>query len=128
MSDLSPGDHRGTLISNVINNNSNYITLNNIRHLKRLGHLRLVYLAQLYTLGSYQHRHHLPHIWKLVNISYPLTKQKQLIHFIYRHFFSTLAKTLEKLSTLLYITNNIPHITTQHGYKKNILLPQHYTP
>ena len=58
-------------------------------------------------------------MWKLANIiPIPKPNKDNNIGTSYRpiSLISTLAKTLEK-TLLPYITDNIPHITTQHGYK-----------
>ena len=63
----------------------------------------------------------IPHTWKLANII-PIPKPNTYINIgtSYRpiSLLSVIAKTLEK-TLLLYITNNIPHISTQHGFKSN---------
>ena len=66
----------------------------------------------------------IPHTWKLVNIIPNLKPNKDMnIGTSYTPilFLSVIVKTLEK-PLLPYITNNIPHISTQHGFKSNPLL------
>ena len=61
----------------------------------------------------------IPHVWKLANII-PIPKPNKDINIgtSYRpiSLISVIAKTLEKV-ILPYITQNIPNITTQHGFK-----------
>ena len=63
----------------------------------------------------------IPHTWKLANII-PIPKPNKDMHIgtAYRpiSLLPVIAKTLEK-TLLPYITNNVPHISTQHGFKSN---------
>ena len=76
------------------------------------------------TLNSAINDNKIPQIWKLANII-PITKPNKDINMgtSYRpiSLLSVIAKTLEKV-ILPYITQNIPNIPTQHGFKT-----KHYT-
>ena len=99
------------------NNNSQGPDKRNIRHLKHIGSLGLVFLTSM--LNTALNTNIVSHIWKLANIV-PIPKPNQDIEqgTSYRPIalLSVIAKTLEK-SLLPYITANIPNTPTQYGYK-----------
>ena len=89
----------------------------NIRHLKHIGTLGLVFLTSM--LKTALNTKIIPHIWKLANIITIPKPNKDIDKGIsYRpiSLLSVIAETLEK-SLLLYITANIPNTPTQHGLK-----------
>ena len=89
-----------------------------IGHLKHIGPLELAYLTNMYNTSL--NNNVIPHTWKLANII-PIPKPNKDMN-IQTHLTSLSdSKTLEK-TLLPYITNNIRHISTQHGFKSN-----HYT-
>ena len=102
------------------NNNSHGPDKLNIRHLKHICPLVLVFLTSM--LKTALNTNIIPHIWKLANIV-PIPKPIKGIDkntsYILISLLSVIAKTLEK-NLLPYITANIPNIPntpTQHGYK-----------
>ena len=91
----------------------------NIRHLKHTGPLGLAYRTNMYNISL--NNNIIPHTWKLANIiPIPKPNKDMNIGTSYRpiSLLSVIAITLEK-TLLPYITNNIPHISTQHGFKSN---------
>ena len=100
------------------NNNSTGPDNINIKHLKHLGPIALSHLAHLYTTSL--NTNVIPQIWKLAKIVPILKPSKDAgIGSSYRpiSLLSPIAKTLEKI-ILPHITNNIPNLPHQHGYKK----------
>ena len=92
----------------------------NITHLKHIGPPGLAYITNMYNIRL---NNIIPHTWKLAN-NIPITKpNKDMnmdISYIPISLLSMITKKLE--NTLLpYITNNIPHISTQHSFKSNHL-------
>ena len=91
----------------------------NIRHLKHLGPKGLDYLTKILNLSL--NKNIIPQIWKLAKII-PIPKPNKDPHqgSSYRpiSLLSPTAKLLEKI-ILPYITNNIPSIYHQHGFKTN---------
>ena len=89
----------------------------NIRHLKHLGPKGLDYLTKILNLSL--NKNIIPQIWKLAKII-PIPKPNKDPHLgsSYRpiSLLSPTAKLLEKI-ILPYITNNIPSIYHQHGFK-----------
>ena len=89
----------------------------NIRHLKHLGPKGLDYLTKILNLSL--NKNIIPQIWKLAKII-PIPKPNKDPHqgSSYRpiSLLSPTAKLLEKI-ILPYITNNIPSIYHQHGFK-----------
>ena len=89
----------------------------NIRHLKHLGPKGLDYLTKILSLSL--NKNIIPQIWKLAKII-PIPKPNKDPHqgSSYRpiSLLSPTAKLLEKI-ILPYITNNIPMIYHQHGFK-----------
>ena len=89
----------------------------NIRHLKHLGPKGLDYLTKILNLSL--NKNIIPQIWKLAKII-PIPKPNKDPHqgSSYRpiSLLSPTAKLLEKI-ILPYITNNIPMIYHQHGFK-----------
>ena len=108
------------------NNNSTGPDNISIKHLKHIVKLGLKYLTNIYNAVLNDNK--IPHVWKLANII-PIPKPYKDINIgtSYRPISlqSVIAKTLEKV-ILPYITQNIPNITTQHGFKTNPHT-QHYT-
>ena len=106
-----------TAIKNSKNNNSTGPDNINIKHLKNIGKNGLQYLTNIY--NSAINDNQIPHVWKLANII-PIPKPNKDINIgtSYRpiSLLSVIAKTLEKV-ILPYITQNIPNIPTQHGFK-----------
>ena len=106
-----------TAIKNSKNNNSTGPDNINIKHLKNIGKNGLQYLTDIYNAAINDNK--IPHVWKLANII-PIPKPNKDINIgtSYRpiSLLSVIAKTLEKV-ILPYITQNIPNITTQHGFK-----------
>ena len=104
-------------IKNSKNNNSTGPDNINIKHLKNIGKHGLQYLTNIYNAAINDNK--IPHVWKLANII-PIPKPNKDINIVtsYRpiSLLSVIAKTLEKV-ILPYITQNIPNITTQHGFK-----------
>ena len=108
-----------TLTTTSKNNNSTGPDKVNIRHLKHIGPLGLAYLTNMYNTSL--NNNIIPHAWKLANIiPIPKPNKDMNIGTSYRpiSLLSVIAKTLEK-SLLPYTTNNIPHISAQHGFKCN---------
>ena len=89
----------------------------NIRHLKHLGPKGLDYLTKILSISL--NKNIIPQIWKLAKII-PIPKPNKDPHqgSSYRpiSLLSTTAKLLEKI-ILPYITNNIPTIYHQRGFK-----------
>ena len=106
-----------TAIKNSKNNNSTGPDNINIKHLKNIGKNGLQYLTNIYNAAINDNK--IPHVWKLANII-PIPKPNKDINIgtSYRpiSLLSVIAKTLEKV-ILPYITQTIPNITTQHGFK-----------
>ena len=89
----------------------------NIKHLKNIGKNELQYFTNIYNAAINDNK--IPHVWKLANIILIPKPNKDInIGTSYRpiSLLSVIAKTLEKV-ILPYITQNIPNITTQHGFK-----------
>ena len=104
-------------IKSAKNNNSTGPDNINIKHLKHLGPLAIEYLRQLLTKSL--NNNIIPHIWKLAKIVPILKPNKDPgLGSSYRpiSLLSPIAKTLEKI-VLPHITQNIPNIPTQHGFK-----------
>ena len=103
-------------IKNSKNKNSTKPDNIDIKHLKNIGKNELQYLTNIYNAAI---NDKIPHVWKLANII-PIPKPNKDINIgtSYRpiSLLSVIAKTLEKV-ILPYITQNIPNITTQHGFK-----------
>ena len=99
------------------NNNSQGPDKLNIRHLKHIGPLGLVFLTSMFKTAL--NKNIIPHTWKLANIV-PIPKPNKDTDkgTSYRpiSLLSVIAKTLEK-SLLPYITANIPNTPMQHRYK-----------
>ena len=97
----------------------------NIKHLKKIDKNGLQYLTNIYNAAINDNK--IPHVWKLANII-PIPKPNKDINIgtSYRpiSLLSVIAKTLEKV-ILPYITQNIPNITTQHGFKTKHRTTQH---
>ena len=107
-----------TAIKNSKNNNST--GPDNINHLKNIGKNGLQYLTNIYNAAINDNKR--PHVWKLANIILIPKPNKDInIGTSYRpiSLLSVIAKTLEKV-ILPYITQNIPNITTQHGFKTTL--------
>ena len=89
----------------------------NIKHLKHIGKLGINYLTNLYNAALNDNK--IPHDWKFAKII-PVPKPNKDINTetSYRpiSLLSVIAKTLGNV-ILPYITQNIPIITTQHGFK-----------
>jgi hypothetical protein len=99
------------------NNNSTGPDNINIKHLKHLGPIAIEYLRQLLTKALNSNT--IPHIWKLAKIVPILKPNKDPgIGSSYRpiSLLSPIAKILEKI-VLPHITQNIPNLPTQHGFK-----------
>ena len=106
-------------ISSSTNNNSTGTGPDhiNIRHLKPLGPLAIQYLTDLLNLALTHNI--IPQIWKLAKIiPIPKPNKDPCVGTSYRpiSLLSPIAKTLEK-ALLPLITNNIPQIKHQHGFK-----------
>ena len=88
----------------------------NIKHFNHIGKNGLKYLTNIYNAALNDNK--IPHVWKLANII-PIPKPNKDINIgtSYRpmSLLSVIAKTLEKV-ILPHITQNIPNITTQHGF------------
>ena len=99
------------------NNNSTGPDNINIKHLKHIDKNGLKYLTNIYNAALNDNK--IPHVWKLANII-PIPKPNKNINIgtSYRpiSLLSVIAKILENV-ILPYITQNIPNITTQHGFK-----------
>ena len=104
-------------INNSKNNNSTEPNNINIKHLKHIGKLGQKYLTNIYNATLNDNK--IPQVWKLAKII-PVPKPNKDINIgtSYRpiSILSVIAKTLEKL-ILPDKTQNIPNITTQHGFK-----------
>ena len=113
-------------IKNSKNNNSTGPDNINIKHLKNIGKNRLQYLTNIYNAAINDNK--TPHVWKLANII-PIPKPNKDINIgtSYRpiSLLSVISKTLEKV-ILPYITQNIPNITTQHGFQTKHSTTQHH--
>ena len=104
-------------ISNTTNNNSTESNGINIRHLKYLGSLAIRYLTNMYNIAL--NTNTIPHLWKRATII--LIPKPNKNHNIGKNYRSTsllspIAKTLGK-TLFTYITENIPIISHQHGFK-----------
>ena len=97
--------------------NDNSTGPDNINHLKNIGNNGLQYITNIYNAAINDNK--IPHVWKLAKII-PIPKPNKDINTgtSYRpiSLLSVIAKILEKV-ILPYITQNIPNITTQHGFK-----------
>ena len=103
--------------SNSTNNNSAGPDGINIRHFKHLGRLAIRYLTNMYNLAL--NTNTISHLWKRAAIiSIPKLNKDHNIGANYRPILLLLpiAKILEK-TLLPYITENIPIISYQHGFK-----------
>ena len=104
-------------INKSSNNNSTGPDNINIKHLKHLGPLAIEYLTSLLNLAL--NTNTIPHIWKLAKII-PIPKPNKDLSqgSSYRpiSLLSPIAKTLEK-AILPIITQNIPEVKHQHGFK-----------
>jgi hypothetical protein len=87
-------------------------------HLKHLGPTAIVYLTKLYNLSL--NHNVIPQIWKVAKVV-PIPKPGKDLNqgSSYRpiSLLSPLAKTLEKI-ILPHLTDNVPNISSQHGFKK----------
>ena len=104
-------------INNSKNNNSTGPDNINIKHLKHIGKLGLKYLTNIYNAAL--NNNTIPHVSKLTNIIHVPKPNKDInIGTLYRpiSLLSVNTKTLKKV-ILPYITQNIPNIKTQHGFK-----------
>ena len=104
-------------IRSAKNNNSTGPDNINIKHLKHLGPTAIEYLRLL--LNKSLNENTIPHIWKLAKIvPIPKANKDSGLGSSYRpiSLLSPIAKTLEKI-VLPHITQNIPNIPTQHGFK-----------
>ena len=112
----------------AIKNSKNYNSTGpdniNIKHLKNIGKHGLQYLPNIYNAAINDNK--IPHVWKLANIPIPKPNKDINIGTSYRpiSLLSVIAKTPEKV-ILPYITQNIPNITTQHGFKTKHSTTQH---
>jgi len=99
------------------NNNSTGPDNINIKHLKHFGPIAIQYLTDIFNLAL--NNNTIPQIWKLAKII-PIPKPGKDLNIgtSYRpiSLLSPIAKTLEKVM-LPYITNSIPNISHQHGFK-----------
>ena len=97
------------------NNNSQGPDKLNMRHLKHIGPLGLVFLASMFKTAL--NKNIIPHRWRLANIV-PIQKLNkdtdQGTSYRPISLLSVIAKTLEK-SLLPYITANITNTPMQHG-------------
>ena len=90
----------------------------NIQHLKHLGPIAIDYLTQIYNIAL--NTNTIPQIWKTAKIiPIPKPNKDKQIGSSFRpiSLLSPIAKILEKI-ILPDITNNIPAIAHQHGFKQ----------
>ena len=95
------------------NNNSQGLDKLNIRHLKHIGPLGIVFLTSMYK--TVLNKNIIPHTWKLDNIV-PIPKPNKDTDKGTSYRPISLLSVIEK-SLLPYITANIPNTPMQHGYK-----------
>jgi hypothetical protein len=90
----------------------------NIRHLQHLGPNAITFLTHTYNIAI--NTNNIPQSWKTAHIiPIPKPNKDTSDSTAYRpiSLTSAISKTLEKI-ILPHITNNIPNIHTQHGFKK----------
>ena len=89
----------------------------NIKHLRSIGGNGLQYLAGIYNSAINDNR--IPHVWELANIM-PIPKPYKDINIGTScrpiSLLSVIAEALERV-ILPYITQNMPNIPAQHGFK-----------
>jgi hypothetical protein len=110
-------DNTMTAIQLTKNNNSTGPDNVNIKHLKHLGPKALDYMTKIFKISL--NNNIIPQKWKLAKIVPVIKSNKDPGEGTsYRpiSLLSPIAKTLEKI-ILPYITNNIPIIPHQHGFK-----------
>ena len=101
-------------ISNSTNNNSIGLNGINIRHLKHLGPLAIKYLTNMYNIASTLTQYP---IFGNMPQSSPFQNQHWHQLTTYITSITHCQNTRENTTVLPYITENIPIISHQHGFK-----------